>query len=116
MKTMGFPGYFLIVEDFIRVGRRWAWSIGPGRGSGRRLGGGLLPRNHPGRPHTLRPPFRTLPQPRPYLLLDIDVDFDDDGRETVLNYVTERYGAPNVAHIITYGTLAAKSAIRTWRE
>ena len=56
--------------------------------------------------------FERFLNPDRISLPDIDVDFDDDGRETVLNYVTERYGASNVAHIITYGTMAAKSAIK----
>ncbi|MDE6206660.1 MAG: DNA polymerase III subunit alpha [Muribaculaceae bacterium] len=112
MKTMGFPGYFLIVEDFIRTGRSMGVSIGPGRGS---AAGSVvayclgITQIDPLRYDLL---FERFLNPDRISLPDIDVDFDDDGRETVLNYVTERYGAPNVAHIITYGTMAAKSAIR----
>ena len=112
MKTMGFPGYFLIVEDFIRVGRQMGVSIGPGRGS---AAGSVvayclgITQVDPIRYDLL---FERFLNPDRISLPDIDVDFDDDGRETVLNYVTERYGAPNVAHIITYGTMAAKSAIK----
>ena len=112
MKTMGFPGYFLIVEDFIRVGRQLGVSIGPGRGS---AAGSVvayclgITQIDPLKYDLL---FERFLNPDRISLPDIDVDFDDDGRETVLNYVTERYGAANVAHIITYGTMAAKSAIK----
>ena len=108
MKTMGFPGYFLIVEDFIRVGRQLGVSIGPGRGS---AAGSVvayclgITQIDPLKYDLL---FERFLNPDRISLPDIDVDFDDDGRETVLNYVTERYGAANVAHIITYGTMAAK--------
>lgn len=112
MKTMGFPGYFLIVEDFIRVGREMGVSIGPGRGS---AAGSVvayclgITQVDPMKYDLL---FERFLNPDRISLPDIDVDFDDDGRELVLNYVTERYGAANVAHIITYGTMAAKSAIK----
>jgi len=112
MKTMGFPGYFLIVEDFIRMGRQMGVSIGPGRGS---AAGSVvayclgITQIDPLKYDLL---FERFLNPDRISLPDIDVDFDDDGRETVLNYVTERYGAANVAHIITYGTMAAKSAIK----
>ncbi len=112
MKTMGFPGYFLIVEDFIRVGRQMGVSIGPGRGS---AAGSVvayclgITQIDPLKYDLL---FERFLNPDRISLPDIDVDFDDDGRELVLNYVTEQYGAPNVAHIITYGTMAAKSAIK----
>ena len=112
MKTMGFPGYFLIVEDFIRVGRQMGVSIGPGRGS---AAGSVvayclgITQIDPLKYDLL---FERFLNPDRISLPDIDVDFDDDGRETVLNYVTDHYGAANVAHIITYGTMAAKSAIK----
>ena len=112
MKTMGFPGYFLIVWDFIRAGREMGVSIGPGRGS---AAGSVvayclgITQVDPLKYDLL---FERFLNPDRISLPDIDVDFDDDGRETVLNYVTERYGAANVAHIITYGTMAAKSAIK----
>ncbi|MDE6277627.1 MAG: DNA polymerase III subunit alpha [Muribaculaceae bacterium] len=113
MKTMGFPGYFLIVEDFIRVGRQeLGVSIGPGRGS---AAGSVvayclgITQIDPLKYDLL---FERFLNPDRISLPDIDIDFDDDGREDVLNYVTRRYGAPNVAHIITYGTMAAKSAIK----
>lgn len=113
MKTMGFPGYFLIVEDFIRVGREELdVSIGPGRGS---AAGSVvayclgITQIDPLAYDLL---FERFLNPDRISLPDIDVDFDDDGRGRVLKYVTEKYGEPNVAHIITYGTMAAKSAIK----
>ncbi len=113
MKTMGFPGYFLIVEDFIRVGRQeLGVSIGPGRGS---AAGSVvayclgITQIDPLKYDLL---FERFLNPDRISLPDIDIDFDDDGREDVLNYVTRRYGEANVAHIITYGTMAAKSAIK----
>ena len=113
MKTMGFPGYFLIVQDFIREGReKLDVSIGPGRGS---AAGSVvayclgITRIDPLKYDLL---FERFLNPDRISLPDIDVDFDDDGRGKVLKYVTEKYGEPNVAHIITYGTMAAKSAIK----
>lgn len=113
MKTMGFPGYFLIVQDFIRVGReKLGVSIGPGRGS---AAGSVvayclgITQIDPLKYDLL---FERFLNPDRISLPDIDVDFDDDGRGKVLKYVTEKYGEPNVAHIITYGTMAAKSAIK----
>ncbi len=113
MKTMGFPGYFLIVQDFIRVGReKLDVSIGPGRGS---AAGSVvayclgITQIDPLKYDLL---FERFLNPDRISLPDIDVDFDDDGRAKVLKYVTEKYGEPNVAHIITYGTMAAKSAIK----
>lgn len=112
MKTMGFPGYFLIVEDFIRKGREMGVSIGPGRGS---AAGSVvayclgITQIDPLKYDLL---FERFLNPDRISLPDIDIDFDDDGRELVLNYVTDHYGAPNVAHIITYGTMAAKMAIK----
>lgn len=113
MKTMGFPGYFLIVQDFIRAGReKLGVSIGPGRGS---AAGSVvayclgITQIDPLKYDLL---FERFLNPDRISLPDIDVDFDDDGRGKVLKYVTEKYGEPNVAHIITYGTMAAKSAIK----
>ena len=112
MKTMGFPGYFLIVQDFIQEGRKMGVSIGPGRGS---AAGSVvayclgITQLDPLKYDLL---FERFLNPDRISLPDIDIDFDDDGREVVLNYVTRRYGAPNVAHIITYGTMAAKTSIK----
>ncbi len=113
MKTMGFPGYFLIVEDFIRAGReQLGVKIGPGRGS---AAGSVvayclgITQIDPLKYDLL---FERFLNPDRISLPDIDIDFDDDGREDVLHYVTQKYGEEKVAHIITYGTMAAKSAIK----
>ena len=113
MKTMGFPGYFLIVQDFINASRdHLGVSVGPGRGSAAGscvaycLG---ITQIDPVKYDLL---FERFLNPDRISLPDIDVDFDDDGRARVLQYVTEKYGADNVAHIITYGTMAAKSALK----
>lgn len=113
MKTMGFPGYFLIVQDFINAARQQLGvSVGPGRGSAAGscvaycLG---ITQIDPIKYDLL---FERFLNPDRISLPDIDIDFDDDGREDVLRYVTNKYGAEKVAHIITYGTMAAKSAIK----
>ena len=113
MKTMGFPGYFLIVQDFIRAGREeLGVSIGPGRGSA--AGSAVayclgITQIDPVKYDLL---FERFLNPDRISLPDIDIDFDDDGREEVLRYVTRKYGAEKVAHIITYGTMASKLAIK----
>ncbi len=113
MKTMGFPGYFLIVQDFIRAGREeLGVSIGPGRGSA--AGSAVayclgITQIDPVKYDLL---FERFLNPDRISLPDIDIDFDDDGRSEVLRYVTRKYGEEKVAHIITYGTMAAKSAIK----
>ncbi|MDE6309362.1 MAG: DNA polymerase III subunit alpha, partial [Muribaculaceae bacterium] len=113
MKTMGFPGYFLIVQDFINTSRReLGVSVGPGRGSAAGscvaycLG---ITQIDPVKYDLL---FERFLNPDRISLPDIDIDFDDDGRAEVLDYVTRKYGAEKVAHIITFGTMAAKSAIK----
>ena len=113
MKTMGFPGYFLIVQDFIRAAREELdVSVGPGRGSA--AGSAVayclgITQIDPIKYDLL---FERFLNPDRISLPDIDVDFDDDGRGRVLNWVTEKYGQEKVAHIITYGTMATKSAIK----
>lgn len=113
MKTMGFPGYFLIVQDFINAAReQLGVSVGPGRGSAAGscvaycLG---ITQIDPVKYDLL---FERFLNPDRISLPDIDIDFDDDGRADVLRYVTEKYGEEKVAHIITYGTMAAKLAIK----
>ena len=113
MKTMGFPGYFLIVQDFINAARnKLGVSVGPGRGSAAGscvaycLG---ITQIDPIKYDLL---FERFLNPDRISLPDIDIDFDDDGRGVVLHYVTQKYGEEKVAHIITYGTMAAKSAIK----
>ncbi len=112
MKTMGFPGYFLIVQDFIAAGRNMGVSIGPGRGSA--AGSAVayclqITKIDPIRYDLL---FERFLNPDRISLPDIDIDFDDDGRGEVLRWVTEKYGHEKVAHIITYGTMATKLAIK----
>ncbi|MDE6072005.1 MAG: DNA polymerase III subunit alpha [Muribaculaceae bacterium] len=113
MKTMGFPGYFLIVQDFINTGRKQLGvSIGPGRGSAAGSAAAYclgITQIDPIKYDLL---FERFLNPDRISLPDIDVDFDDDGRYEVLKYVTEKYGAEKVAHIITYQTMAAKMAIK----
>ena len=113
MKTMGFPGYFLIVQDFISAARnQLGVSVGPGRGSA--AGSAVayclgITQIDPIKYDLL---FERFLNPDRISLPDIDVDFDDDGRGRVLNWVTEKYGQEKVAHIITYGTMATKLAIK----
>ena len=112
IKNMGFPGYFLIVQDFIGAARKIGVSVGPGRGSA--AGSAVayclgITQIDPIKYDLL---FERFLNPDRISLPDIDIDFDDDGRADVLRYVTAKYGAEKVAHIITYGTMAAKSAIK----
>jgi len=112
MKTMGFPGYFLIVQDYIRGAREelGVW-VGPGRGSaaGSVVAYCLWITDLDPLKYDLL--FERFLNPDRISLPDIDVDFDDAGRGKVLDWVTQKYGEEKVAHIITYGTMAAKSAI-----
>ena len=113
MKTMGFPGYFLIVQDFINTGRnRLGVSIGPGRGSAAGSAAAYCLGITDIDPIKYDLLFERFLNPDRISLPDIDVDFDDDGRAEVLKYVTQKYGAEKVAHIITYQTMATKSAIK----
>ena len=112
MKTMGYPGYFLIVQDFINAARKMDVAVGPGRGSA--AGSAVayclgITDIDPLKYHLL---FERFLNPDRISMPDIDVDFDDEGRDTVLRWVTEKYGKDKVARIITYGTMATKSAIK----
>ena len=113
IKLMGFPGYFLIVRDYIRAAREECdvW-VGPGRGSaaGSAVAYALWITNVDPLKYDLL--FERFLNPDRISMPDIDVDFDDAGRERVLDYVTRRYGADHVAHIVTFGQMAAKSAIK----
>lgn len=112
MKTMGFPGYFLIVMDYIRAAREeLGVSVGPGRGSAAGSVVAYCLRITDIDPLKYDLLFERFLNPDRISLPDIDVDFDDAGRERVLNWVSDKYGKTHVAHIITYGTMAAKSAI-----
>ena len=112
IKGMGFPGYFLIVQDFIAAARDMGVFVGPGRGSA--AGSAVayclgITDIDPIRYDLL---FERFLNPDRISMPDIDVDFDDDGRADVLRWVTDKYGYERVAHIVTYGTMAAKSAIK----
>lgn len=112
MKTMGFPGYFLIVQDFIAAARGMGVSVGPGRGSaaGSVVAYCLGITNIDPIKYDLL--FERFLNPDRISMPDIDIDFDDDGRGKVLQWVTNKYGESRVAHIITYGTMATKMAIK----
>ena len=113
MKTMGFPGYSLIVQDFIRAAREELdVSVGPGRGSAAGSAVAYCLGITQIDPIAYDLLFERFLNPDRISLPDIDVDFDDDGRGRVLNWVTQKYGKEKVAHIITYGTMATKLAIK----
>lgn len=112
MERMGFPGYFLIVSDFTTKAREMGVSVGPGRGSA--AGSAVayclgITNVDPIRYDLL---FERFLNPDRISMPDIDIDFDDEGRDRVINYVIEKYGQHQVAQIITYGTMGGKSAIR----
>ena len=113
MKTMGFPGYFLIVQDYIRAAREeLGVSVGPGRGSAAGSVVAYCLRITDVDPLKYDLLFERFLNPDRISLPDIDVDFDDDGRGLVLDWVTKKYGKEKVAHIITYGSMATKSSIK----
>lgn len=112
IRKTGYPGYFLIVQDFTSKAREMGVSVGPGRGSA--AGSAVaycigITNVDPIRYDLL---FERFLNPDRISLPDIDIDFDDEGRDKVLQYVIEKYGKNQVAQIITYGTMAAKSSIR----
>lgn len=112
IKKTGYPGYFLIVQDFTSKAREMGVSVGPGRGSA----AGSVVAYCTGitnvDPIAYDLLFERFLNPDRVSLPDIDIDFDDEGRDKVLQYVIEKYGQNQVAQIITYGTMAAKSSIR----
>ena len=112
IRNTGYPGYFLIVQDFTTEARRIGVSVGPGRGS---AAGSVvaycigITNVDPIKYDLL---FERFLNPDRVSMPDIDIDFDDEGRQRVIDYVIEKYGSNQVAQIITYGTMAAKSSIR----
>ncbi len=112
IQKTGYPGYFLITEDFIREARNMGVSVGPGRGSaaGSVVAYCLWITNIDPIKYDLL--FERFLNPDRVSMPDIDIDFDDEGRGKVMDYVIDKYGANQVAQIITYGTMAAKSSIR----
>jgi DNA polymerase III subunit alpha len=109
---MGFPGYFLIVQDFLRAAREMGVSVGPGRGSAAGSAVAFCLRITDIDPIKYGLLFERFLNLDRISMPDIDIDFDEDGREKVLQYVVKKYGHDKVAHIITFGTMAAKMAIR----
>lgn len=109
---MGFPGYFLIVQDFTTVARQIGVSVGPGRGSaaGSAVAYCVGITNIDPIKYSLL--FERFLNPERVSMPDIDIDFDDDGRAKIIDYVVDKYGKNQVAQIITYGSMAAKSSIR----
>src|SRR5436190_19949266 len=112
IKTMGFAGYFLIVSDFIKAGREMGVFIGPGRGSAAGSAVAYCIGITNIDPIHYKLLFERFLNPDRKSMPDIDTDFDDVGRERVLNYVVEKYGKNQVAQIVTYGTMAAKMSIK----
>ena len=112
IKNSGYPGYFLIVQDLIDAARSMGVSVGPGRGS---VAGSIvayslgITKVDPVKYDLL---FERFLNPDRVSMPDIDIDFDDEGRSKVIDYVIEKYGSKQVAQIITYGKMAAKSSIR----
>ena len=109
---MGFPGYFLIVQDFLKAARDMGVSVGPGRGSAAGSAVAFCLRITDIDPIKYGLLFERFLNLDRISMPDIDIDFDEDGREDVLKYVVNKYGHDKVAHIITFGTMAAKMAIR----
>jgi DNA polymerase-3 subunit alpha len=109
---MGFPGYFLIVQDFLRAAREMGVSVGPGRGSAAGSAVAFCLRITDIDPIKYGLLFERFLNLDRISMPDIDIDFDEDGRESVLKYVVDKYGHDKVAHIITFGSMAAKMAIR----
>ncbi|MFW6259600.1 MAG: DNA polymerase III subunit alpha, partial [Tangfeifania sp.] len=112
IEQMGYPGYFLIVQDFINAAREMGVLVGPGRGSAAGAAVSYCTGITNIDPIKYNLLFERFLNPDRVSLPDVDIDFDDDGREKVLNYVTEKYGQDKVAHICTFGTMATKLAIR----
>ena len=112
IKNMGFPGYFLIVQDFISAARKMDVAVGPGRGSAAGSAVAYCLGITDIDPLKYDLLFERFLNPDRISMPDIDIDFDDEGRGKVLRWVTEKYGSERVAHIITYGTMATKSSIK----
>jgi DNA polymerase-3 subunit alpha len=112
IKASGYPGYFLIVQDFTSVARERGVSVGPGRGSaaGSAVAYCLGITNVDPIAYDLL--FERFLNPERVSLPDIDIDFDDEGRQSVIDYVVDKYGKKQVAQIITYGSMAARSSLK----
>ncbi|MBK6351921.1 MAG: DNA polymerase III subunit alpha [Saprospiraceae bacterium] len=112
LRKWGFVGYFLIVQDFIQAARKLSVGVGPGRGSAAGSAVAYCLTITDIDPIKYNLLFERFLNPERISMPDIDIDFDDRGRDKVLNYVVEKYGRNQVAQIVTFGTMAAKSSIR----
>ncbi len=112
ISEMGFAGYFLIVQDFINKAREMDVAVGPGRGSAAGSAVAYCTGITAIDPIRYKLLFERFLNPERVSMPDIDIDFDDEGRDKVLNYVIEKYGREKVAQIVTFGTMAARSSIR----
>jgi len=112
IKEMGFPGYFLIVQDFTTIARDIGVSVGPGRGSAAGSAVAFCVGITNIDPIKYKLLFERFLNPERVSMPDIDIDFDDDGRSKIIDYVVKKYGRNQVAQIITYGSMAAKSSIK----
>jgi DNA polymerase-3 subunit alpha len=112
IKKMGYPGYFLIVQDFLNAARDMGVSVGPGRGSAAGSVVAYCIRITDVEPMRFDLLFERFLNPDRVSMPDIDIDFDEDGRDRVLKWVVKKYGHDKVAQVITFGTMAAKGAIR----
>lgn len=112
IKTMGFPGYFLITQDFINWAKDNGVIVGPGRGSAAGSAVAYCISITDVDPIKYDLLFERFLNPDRISMPDVDIDFDDDGRQQVLDYVTDKYGHDKVAHICTFGTMATKSSIK----
>lgn len=112
IKKMGYPGYFLIVQDLLNAAREMGVAVGPGRGSAAGSVVAYATRITDVDPLKYNLLFERFLNPDRVSLPDIDIDFDEDGRDRVLKWVVNKYGRDKVAQVITFGTMAAKGAIR----
>lgn len=112
IKKMGFSGYFLIVQDFIAAAKKIGVAVGPGRGSAAGSAVAFCTGITNIDPIQYNLLFERFLNPERISMPDIDIDFDDEGRQRVIDYVVDKYGQNQVAQIITYGTMASKMAIR----
>ncbi len=112
IRKTGYPGYFLIVQDFIQAARDMGVSVGPGRGSAAGSAVAYCTKITNIDPIKYDLLFERFLNPERVSMPDIDIDFDDEGRGRVIQWVIDKYGSNQVAQIITYGTMAAKSSIR----
>jgi len=112
IEKTGYPGYFLIVQDFTNTARKMGVAVGPGRGSaaGSAVSYCIGITNIDPIKYDLL--FERFLNPERVSMPDVDIDFDDEGRQQVIDYVIEKYGKNQVAQIVTYGTMAAKSSLR----